>query len=399
MALGIRSYVSVPLFTRADAFGCLSVASRSPDAYSPEDIDVIGEVGVQVALAVENMLAFEKIEELKGQLEQENLYLREEIANEFNFHEIIGNDQSLKDKLPRVEQVAPTEATVLICGETGTGKELFARAIHNLSLRQDRPLVKVNCAAISAGLVESELFGHEKGAFTGALQQRIGRFELADGGTLFLDEVGELPADTQVKLLRVLQEGEFERVGGNQTISVDVRIIAATNRDLNAAVEAGDFRSDLYFRLNVFPIEVPSLRERKSDIPLLVDYLIDDLSKKLGKPLKSISKQSVDRLIGYSWPGNIRELENVIERSAITSPGPVVEVDDLILADTETTTTLVPEISSLEEVERNHILAALERADWAIAGANGAAAQLDINPNTLRSRMKKLGISRAASSG
>ena len=399
LELGIPSYVSVPLFTRADAFGCLSVASRAPDAYLPEDIDVIGEVGVQVALAVENMLAFEKIDQLKGQLEQENVYLREEIANEFNFHEIIGNDRSLKDKLRRVEQVAPTDATVLICGETGTGKELFARAIHNSSLRQDRPLVKVNCAAISAGLVESELFGHEKGAFTGALQQRIGRFELADGGTLFLDEVGELPLDTQVKLLRVLQEGEFERVGGNQAISVDVRIIAATNRDLHAAVEAGDFRSDLFFRLNVLPVEVPSLRERKSDIPLLVDYLIDSLSKKLGKPLKGVAKKSVDRLIRYSWPGNIRELENVIERSAITSPGPVVEVDDLILADTDTTTSPVSGVSSLEEVERNHILAALERSNWAIAGANGAAAQLDINPNTLRSRMKKLGIRRTASTG
>ncbi len=318
--LGIRSYVSVPLFTRGEPFGCLNLSSEAPDAYSQADAEFIAEVGVQVALAAENMLAFEEIDRLKAQLHQENLYLREEIKTEYNFHEIVGKSEELKNSLRQVEQVASTDATVLLLGETGTGKELFARAIHELSPRKDRTMVKVNCAAISAGLVESELFGHEKGAFTGALKQHIGRFELADGGTLFLDEVGELPMDTQVKLLRVLQENEFERVGSNKPIRVDVRIIAATNQRLNTAVATGEFRSDLFFRLNVFPIEVPSLRERKSDIPLLVDYLLSKLSRKLGKSIKGVSADARDRLTNYPWPGNIRELENAALRSGPAQP-------------------------------------------------------------------------------
>ncbi len=399
LKLGIRSYVSVPLSTRDEPFGCLNVCSQAPDAYSEADAEFLAEVGAQVALAAENMLAFEKIDQLKAQLEQENLYLREEIKTEYNFHEIVGNSVGLKNQLHQVEQVAPTDATVLICGETGTGKELFARAIHDISLRKDRPLVKVNCAAISAGLVESELFGHEKGSFTGAMKQHSGRFELADGGTLFLDEVGELPMDTQVKLLRVLQEGEFERVGGNRPIQVDVRVIAATNRDLRAAIEAGEFRTDLFYRLNVFPIEVPPLRERKSDIPLLVAHLIGKLSRKLGKSLDGVSTRSMDRMIEYAWPGNVRELENVIERAAIVAPGSIIEIDDLSLP--AETVPPVPkstasETKTLEEVERAHILSMLEKTNWVISGEQGAATQLGINPNTLRSRIAKLGIKRSA---
>ena len=394
--MGIRSYIVVPLCTRGESFGTLNVSSREPEAYTEADVEFIAEVGVQVALATENMLAFEEIDRLKAQAELENVYLREELETEYNFHEIVGKSPALKQTLREVEQVAPTDATVLICGETGTGKELVARALHDASPRKGRTLVKVNCAAISAGLVESELFGHEKGSFTGAIKQHIGRFEVADGGTLFLDEVGELPLDTQVKLLRVLQEGDLERVGSNKPIQVDVRIIAATNRRLAEAVKAGEFRADLFFRLNVFPIEVPALRERKPDIPLLVDFLLAKLSRKLGKPLTGVSKTSMDRLMCYRWPGNIRELENVIERSAILSPVPIVEVDDLSVADVMAAPTTALEISSLEDAERAHILAALERANWVIAGDRGAAAVLEINTNTLRSRMKKLGIKRSA---
>ncbi len=393
---GIRSYIVVPLMAKGEPFAALMFASRSSNAYSSTEATFLLEVGHQVALALENMLAYETIDQLKAQLEQDNRYLREEIESEYNFHQIIGNSAALKDKLHQIEQVAPTDATVLICGETGTGKELFARAIHDLSPRNDRPLVKVNCAAISAGLVESELFGHEKGSFTGAVKQHIGRFELADGGTLFLDEVGELPMDTQVKLLRVLQEQEFERVGSSRPIQVDVRLIAATNRVLSDVVEAGDFRADLFYRLNVFPIEVPPLRERRSDIPLLIDHVINKLARKLGKPLRGLSSAAMDRLMGYAWPGNIRELENVIERATIVAPGPLIEVDDLLLA------AVIPlstgsEPHRLEDVERAHILSTLDKTNWVIAGEQGAAVELGINPNTLRSRIAKLGIKRSAS--
>jgi PAS domain S-box-containing protein len=334
--------------------------------------------------------ALSQVEQLKNRLQVENIYLQEEIKTEYNFEEIIGQSESLKKVLRKVEQVAPTDATVLIYGGTGTGKELIARAIHNLSPRKDRPLVKVNCGAISAGLVESELFGHEKGAFTGALQRRIGRFELADGGTIFLDEVTELPLDTQVKLLRVLQEEEFERVGSSKSINVDVRVIAATNRDIGEAVKAAKFRSDLFYRLNVFPLEVPPLRERKSDIPLLANFFLTKFSKKLGKQFQGISKDTMTRLTGYPWPGNIRELQNVIERAVLTSHSPVIQIDESILgldADSETTPR-----ETLEEVERAHILRVLEDTDWVIQGKGGAASILGINPNTLRSRMQKLGI-------
>jgi transcriptional regulator with GAF, ATPase, and Fis domain len=296
----------------------------------------------------------------------------------------------MKTVLRKVEQVAPTDSTVLLLGETGTGKELIARAVHDLSPRSARPLVRVNCGAIPANLVESELFGHEKGSFTGALAKRIGRFELAEGGTIFLDEVGELPLDAQVKLLRVLQEREFERVGSGRSTKVNIRVIAATNRDLPAAVKAGSFRSDLLYRLNVFPIELPPLRNRSSDIPLFVRSFAGRLSKKFGKRLDQISQQTMDRLMHYAWPGNVRELENVIERAAILSPGPVLQVDEVLL---QSDRAAVSDTSyTLEEVERTHITRVLQEVDWVVEGKQGASTRLALHPNTLRSRMQKLGI-------
>jgi formate hydrogenlyase transcriptional activator len=288
--------------------------------------------------------------------------------------------------------VAPTEATVLIRGETGTGKELLARAVHDRSRRKDRPLVKVNCGSIPSGLMESELFGHEKGAFTGATQRRIGRFELANGGTIFLDEVTELPSDTQVKLLRVLQEGEFERVGSSQTMKVDVRVIAATNRDLHGAVRSGTFRSDLFYRLNVFPLEVPSLRERREDIPLLVNFFLSKFGKKLGKEIRGVAQRGMESLKQYSWPGNIRELQNVVERAVIVASGPVVQIDESILRSEAAAQEV--SVDTLENVERSHIVRALNETNWVIHGKKGAAEILGINPSTLRSRMEKLGIKR-----
>ena len=300
----------------------------------------------------------------------------------------------MRQLLRNVEQVAPTEATVLVQGETGTGKELVARAVHDRSRRKDRPLVKVNCGSIPAGLVESELFGHEKGAFTGATQRRVGRFELANGGTIFLDEVTELPIDTQVKLLRVLQEGEFERVGSSQTIKVDVRVIAATNRDLKEMVKNGTFRSDLFYRLNVFPLEVPALRERKDDIPLLVNFFLSKFGKKLGKELRGVSQKAMDGLLRYHWPGNVRELQNIVERAAVLATGPIVQIDEAMMRSGETVQESV--VDTLENAERNHILRALNETRWVVHGKKGAADLLGINPSTLRSRMEKLAIKRPA---
>jgi formate hydrogenlyase transcriptional activator len=367
-------------------------------------------VANQVALAMENMQSYEEIAELKVRLEKENIYLQDEIRREHNFDEIVGNSPALLELLRKVEQVAPTDSSVLISGETGTGKELIARAIHGRSTRTDRPLVKVNCGAIPAGLVESELFGHVKGAFTGALQARTGRFELADGGTLFMDEVSELPLETQVKLLRVLQEQEFEPVGSSRTIRVNVRIIAAANRDLDAAVRTGLFRSDLYYRLNVLPLRVPSLRERRTDIPQLVMFFLGRFSKKFGKRLESVSQETMDRLISYSWPGNVRELQNVIERAAVLSTSRILELEhDLEPARSSGAQLGISEIplqkatpagaipsalSTLKDVERSHILAALQQTGWVIEGPKGAAGLLHIHPNTLRHRMEKLKIKR-----
>jgi PAS domain S-box-containing protein len=335
--------------------------------------------------------ALTEVEQLKSRLQAENLYLQEEIKLDHNFGEIISRSDALKKVLRKVEQVASTDATVLILGETGTGKELFARAIHNLSLRKDRPLVKVNCAALPPGLIESELFGHEKGAFTGALSRKIGRFELADGGTILLDEVGDLPLDLQAKLLRVLQEGELERVGGSHTLNVDVRVIAATNRDLKKAITAGNFREDLYYRLNVFPIALPPLRERTGDIPLLVQHFAKKYAQKVGKVIEKIPQKVMDALHAYPWPGNVRELENIIERAVILSPGSTFKVEELL--EMLQVTEVQPRSSlTLEEVERNHILRVVAETGWKIEGKQGAAARLDVNPSTLRSRMEKLGI-------
>jgi formate hydrogenlyase transcriptional activator len=356
------------------------------------------------------------MEQEQARLQAQNTYLQEEIRSEHNFGEIVGNSPTLLSVLRQVDQVAPADSTALIIGETGTGKELIARAIHDRSGRKTRPLVKVNCGAISAGLVESELFGHVKGAFTGALANRDGRFKVADGGTIFLDEVGELPLETQVKLLRVLQEQEFEPIGISKTVKVDVRIIAATNRDLNAAVAEGKFRRDLYYRLNVFPIHIPPLRERTADLPLLVTFFLQRFAKKFGKPVKRLLEDTMHRLAAYAWPGNIRELQNVIERAILLSPGDTLQLapdfgpvpvhagvpaaasvshsqaEVPALASAKSTT--AAEGGSLEDVERRHIEAVLAQTNWMIEGERGAAKILNLNPSTLRSRMQKLGVKR-----
>ena len=338
-----------------------------------------------------------QVEQLKEKLQAENSYLMEEIKEEHNFSSIIGSSPALQQILTQIEHVAPTHASVLVQGESGTGKELIARAIHAASLRKDRPLVKLNCGAITPSLVESELFGHEKGAFTGALQKRIGRFELAHGGTLFLDEVGELPLDIQVKLLRVLQEGELERVGSSDTQKVDVRIIAATNRNLQAMVDEGTFRSDLYYRLSVFPVQAPSLQQRKEDMPLLVDHILKRLNQKLGKKFESVSKSSLEYLCNYHWPGNIRELQNILERAAIVGTPPILEVTiTLGQPSNEVAPAFIasPSIATLADAERQHIINILNSVNWVIAGKQGAAEILDLPPSTLRSKIKKLNIER-----
>jgi formate hydrogenlyase transcriptional activator len=411
---GVQTICCVPLITRGETFGTLNVASRRIDAFSPQDVELLQQVAAQIAIAVENALAFKEIEALKNKLAEEKLYLEEEIRSEFNFEEIIGESPALKRALAQVELAAPAGTTVLLLGETGTGKELFARAIHNLSPRRDRTFVKVNCAAIPSGLLESELFGHERGAFTGAISQKIGRFELADRGTLFLDEVGDLPLELQPKLLRVLQEQEFERLGGNRTHRVDVRVVAATNQDLAKLVSERAFRSDLFYRLNVFPIQIPALRERAEDLPLLVRYFVQRFSRQLNKAVEYIPAEAMDALTHYSWPGNVRELENLIERAVLLSPGkelriPFAELKSPALAATAgadpsssltsftsltSSTSWSSPISTLEEAERQHILRALKQTQWRIAGPKGAAVLLDIKRTTLQARMRKLGIRR-----
>jgi formate hydrogenlyase transcriptional activator len=337
------------------------------------------------------------LQRLKERLEVENEYLQSEINSTLHFDRMVGDSPALERVREQVRQVAVTDATVLILGETGTGKELVARAIHHESTRQNRPLVKVNCASLPAGLIESELFGHERGAFTGAMRQHRGRFEVADGGTLFLDEIGELPQELQAKLLRVLQDGEIERVGGSRTLRVDVRIIAATNRDLLRAVAEGQFRRDLYYRLHVFPITAPALRERKDDIPPLVEYFVARFAKKLGKAIPTVSDSLLATLMSYSWPGNVRELENVVERAVILAAGGGLPIDDAWL-NPEPDDALPAEGASLETVERRHILRVLENTRWRIAGKDGAAARLGMKPSTLRSRMERLGVRRAPGS-
>jgi formate hydrogenlyase transcriptional activator len=389
---GVRSVVSMPLITHDRALGTLSLASLRDAAFQQGDVDLLVQVAGQVAIAVENALAFQEIAELKNKLAQEKLYLEDEIRSEMNFEEIVGESPLLRAVLKQVETVAPTDSAVLIQGETGTGKELIARAIHNLSPRREHTFVKVNCAAIPAGLLESELFGHERGAFTGAIAQRIGRFELAHRGTIFLDEVGDISLELQPKLLRVLQEQEFERLGSVRSIRVDVRLVAATNHDLDEMVAARTFRSDLYYRLRVFPLVMPPLRARQEDIPTLVRYFVQKYARRMNRAVETIPSEILDQLVRYAWPGNIRELENLIERAVIVSPGPVLRVplSDLKLP----AEPVAGEMLTLEAAEREHIVKALEASKWVLAGPRGAAAKLGMKRTTLQSRMRKLGLTR-----
>jgi formate hydrogenlyase transcriptional activator len=394
----------LPLISRGRVLGTFGVVKFQDNAFAG-DIEFLTQMANQVAIAVENALAFGEIRELKDKLAQEKLYLEDEIRSEMNFAQIVGNSSSLRKVLKRVETVAPTDSTVLIYGETGTGKELIARAIHDLSPRRSKPFVKLNCAAIPTGLLESELFGHEKGAFTGAIAQRIGRFEVANGGTIFLDEIGEVPLELQTKLLRVLQEREFERLGSSRTLRTDARLIAATNRDLEAMVSEQKFRSDLFFRLNVFPVQVPPLRERDGDIPLLVRQFAQQFSRRMNKMIETIPSATMDALSRYHWPGNIRELQNVIERAVIISTGPNLNVDAADLKfpkfsrTFEKTESPTPPANGalydvLEQSERQQILKALEQCNWVVAGPKGAAAHLGMKRSTLQQRIRRLGITR-----
>jgi formate hydrogenlyase transcriptional activator len=390
---GVRSFCLVPLTTARRRLGALAVGSFEEHHYGGAGLEFLQQVAKQVAVAVENALAFQQIAELKDKLSKEKLYLEEEIQTAYNFEEIVGDSRALKLVLKEVQTVAATDSTVLILGETGSGKELVARALHNRSNRRERTFVKLNCAAIPTGLLESELFGHEKGAFTGAIATKIGRFELADRGTIFLDEVGEIPLDLQVKLLRVLQEQEFERLGSTRTIRVNVRVIAATNRDLDRMVKEQAFRSDLYYRLKVFPVTVPPLRDRPEDIPLLVRHFAQKFAQRMKKRIETIPSEAMQALQTYHWPGNVRELENFIERAVILTHGPdlFVSISELKrtpshISNSGTTT--------LEHAEREHILKALHKTNWTVGGPAGAAAKLGMKRTTLQSKMQKLGISR-----
>jgi formate hydrogenlyase transcriptional activator len=413
----LKSFCFLPLISRNRAIGVLVLGRLRDDAFAEDEIHFLEQIANQTALAVENALAYREIEDLKDQLSKEKLYLQDEIRTEMNFTEIIGNSPSLRRVLKLVERVAPTDSTVLIYGETGTGKELIARAIHDLSPRRSKPFVKLNCAALPTGLLESELFGHEKGAFTGAIAQRVGRFEVADSGTIFLDEIGEIPLELQTKLLRVLQEREFERLGSSKTLRTDARLIAATNRNLQAMVAEQKFRSDLFFRINVFPVYVPSLRERDADIPMLVRHFTQQFSRRMNKVIDTIPSATMDALRRYQWPGNIRELQNMIERAVIISTGPVLSLDvaDLKLAPASSSQQKAPQDKAsqagaaaaasdsktdgalrdvLHQTERQKILEALERCNWVVAGPKGAAAQLGTKRSTLQQKIHKLGITR-----
>jgi formate hydrogenlyase transcriptional activator len=411
-AEGVQSFALVPLTTAQHRLGALGFGRLLALGISDGEMQFMQRVASQVAVAVDIVLAFKEIDALKNKLAEEKLYLEEEIRSELNFEEIIGDSPTLKRALAQVELVAPAGTTVLITGETGTGKELIARAIHNLSPRRLRTFVKINCAAIPSGLLESELFGHERGAFTGAISQKIGRFELADHGTLFLDEVADLPLDLQPKLLRVLQEQEFERLGSNRTQRVDVRVVAATNTDLGKLAAQRAFRSDLYYRLNVFPIHIPALRERPEDVPLLVRYFVQKFSRRLNKSVEFVPADAMDALVHYPWPGNVRELENFIERAVLLSPArelrvPVTELKSTAISGAASgadpsssftsltsSTSSTSSISTLEEAERQHILRALRQTHWRIAGPRGAAVLLGMKRTTLQARLRKLNIRR-----
>jgi|SRR5579872_1251600 len=408
--LGMQEACSLPLISRGRILGSLDLGRARNAPLNPDEVEFLTQIASQVAIAVDNAIAYGQIADLKNELAQEKLYLESEIRSEMNFADIVGNSRTIRAVLGEVEMVAPSDSTVLLLGETGTGKELMARAIHERSKRRSHAFVKLNCAAIPTGLLESEMFGHEKGAFTGAVAQRVGRFELANGGTIFLDEIGEIPLELQPKLLRVLQEREFERLGSSRTMHSDARLVAATNCDLQGMVDEKKFRADLYYRLNVFPIFIPALRERREDIPLLVSHFTQLFAHRLNKRIETVPTDAMNALIDYSWPGNIRELQNVIERAVLVSNGPVLRVS---LADLKSRPASSkprpqkpePQASQeeaqpirdvLEDVERKQILAALEQSHWIVAGPNGAAARLGLKRSTLQLRMKKLGIASRA---
>jgi len=413
VAEGIKALCLIPLVNRGRVLGILGISRTTETPFRPEDVDFLGRASGQIAVAIENALAYQEISELKDKLAQEKLYLEEEIRTDSGFERIIGKSAALKRVLQMVETVAPSDSTVLLLGETGTGKELIARAIHDRSRRKDRTFVKLNCAAIPTGLLESELFGHEKGAFTGAIAQKVGRLELADQGTLFLDEVGDIPIEIQPKLLRVLQEREFERLGSTHTRKVNLRLVAATNRDLEKMVADREFRSDLFYRLNVFPIRVPSLRERKEDIPLLVSYFAQKFAKQMQKKIESVPSVAMKALTAWEWPGNIRELENFIERAVILTRGEALEAPLTELRKPETATAadagvdknsrtarkamssrpnVNPGAEEYERKQHEEILDALNACKGRVGGSDGAATRLGINRTTLLYRMRKLGI-------
>jgi formate hydrogenlyase transcriptional activator len=390
-AAGLKRACFVPLVTHRETLGFLVLNRRATVPFTPDELKRSSQAAAQIAVALENALAFREIASLKDRLARENVYLGEEIRGVQHFGEIVGDSRALKRILSQVATVASTDAAVLLLGETGTGKELIARAIHAAGERRSRTLVTVNCATSPAGLLESEWFGHERGAFTGALSQKIGRFELAHQGTLFLDEIGDVPLELQAKLLRALQEREIERLGSTRTIRIDFRLIAATNRELEEMVAKREFRSDLYYRLNVFPIRIPPLRERREDIPLLVRYFTQRFAKRLRRPIESVSRESMEVLCRWSWPGNVRELQNVIERAVILSQGTVLTVPH---SEFESPSPPTSSPVTLEEAERDHILRALEATGWVIGGAGGAAARLGLKRTSLVSTMRRLGIVR-----
>lgn len=387
---GIQALVGLPIPLAGNERGMMLLAREHRTGFAIREIETLVGLPQQIGLALDNLFSFEEIEQLRRRLEDEKTYLVDEIRGQHNFEEIIGRSGALREVFRRIAMVAPTDATVLVQGETGTGKELVARALHNLSPRRERPLVKVNCASLPAQLIESELFGHERGSFTGATERRIGKFELAHGGTIFLDEVGEMPLELQTKLLRVLQEREIERVGGKGPIRVDVRVIAATNRDLEKEVEEGRFRADLFFRLNVVPIGVPPLRERREDIPLLVAHVLERLARTTGRKIDGVTERGMRSLLNYDWPGNVRELEHILERAVILSTGTKIDPGTLLAVRRPSQGEAV--VRTLEEAEREHILTALEAARGQVSGTGGAAEILGLKPTTLSSRMKKLGI-------
>jgi formate hydrogenlyase transcriptional activator len=386
---GLHSFCDIPLISKSRMLGVLAVARRQENAFDTDEVSFLTQAANQVAIAVENALAYGKIAELTERLAQEKLYLEEEIRGEMDFEGIVGQSSALRHVLNLVETVAPSDSTVLLLGETGTGKELIARAIHDRSKRKDRTFVKLNCAAIPTGLLESELFGHERGAFTGAISQKVGRLELADQGSLFLDEVGDIPIEIQPKLLRALQEREFERLGSTRTKQVNVRLVAATNRDLEKMIERREFRQDLYYRLNVFPIRIPPLRERPEDIPLLVRYFTQKYSRRMEKQIDSIPTAAMKKLASWHWPGNIRELENFIERSVILTHGPALQ---LPLGEIGSNEKVLAAPNPREFQDRDEIMRILKETKGRVAGPHGAAARMGVKRTTLISRMKKLGI-------